>query len=186
MPIAINNLIDLKEPVFLIGMMGSWKTTIGKNLAKKTNLKFIDIDDEIQLRTSKSIAGIFKDDGEAYFRKMESKVLREGIRDGNKIISTGGGMILMSENRSLLITKGYTIYLKASIEILVNRISNVKKRPLLKASQLREQLNNILKNRKLFYEDVADFTLDTDLITSDDATQLIINHLRTRNAKNSG
>ena len=155
-----NKSFDLKEPIFLIGMMGSWKTTIGKKLAKESNLKFLDTDDAVQLRTSKSIPAIFKDEGEAYFRKIESNVLREGLKDGYKIISTGGGIVLLSKNRSFLKNKGYTIYLRASIEVLVKRINNVNNRPLLKADLLEAQLNSILKNRKLFYEDVADFTLD--------------------------
>lgn len=171
------------EPVFLIGMMGSWKTTVGKKLGLETNLKYLDTDDEAQLRTSKSIAEIFKDKGEAYFREIESKVFRVAINSGNKIISTGGGIVLLPKNRSILKTKGYVIYLKASIEVLAQRLGNAERRPLLKDNQLVAQLNVIFENRKLFYEDVADFTLDTDLLTSDEATQLIIIQLRAKYAK---
>jgi shikimate kinase len=175
------------KPIFLIGMMGSWKSTIGKKLAEKTNLSFIDIDDEIQLKLSKSIADIFRNDGEEYFRKIESEILLESTKAGSKIISTGGGIILIPGNRSLLKSKGYTVYLKASPEVLANRIRNIGKRPLLNANILLvTQLENILIERKSFYNEVAHFILDTDLLTSNDATQAIIKHMNINNANNSG
>ena len=120
MPNIIDKSIDLKKPVFLIGMMGGWKTTVGKKLAKTINLKFIDTDDEVQYRTSKTIVEIFKESGEAHFRKIESKVLLDCINEGNSIISTGGGIVLLPKNRSLLITQGYVIYLKVCMEVLIN------------------------------------------------------------------
>lgn len=182
-----NPYVNFQTPIFLVGMMGSWKSTVGKKLAEKTNLNFIDIDNEIEGKTSNLIVDIFKNDGEVHFRKLESKVLRESANIGNRIISTGGGVILLSENRLILKTKGYTVYLKASPEVLANRIRNVGKRPLLNASiSLVTQLENILIERKSFYQEVAHFTLDTDLMTSNDATQAIIDHMRTNNANNPG
>lgn len=187
MSLSNNPYVNFQTPIFLVGMMGSWKSTVGKKLAEKTNLNFIDIDDEIECKTSSLIVDIFKNDGEVYFRKLESKVLRESANIGNRIISTGGGVILLPENRSILKTKGYTIYLKASPEVLANRIRNIGKRPLLNTRIYPvTQLENILIKRKLFYKEVAHFTLDTDLMTSNDVTQAIINHLRTNNANNQG
>ncbi len=180
-----NPYVNFQTPIFLVGMMGSWKSTIGKKLAEKTNLNFIDIDDEIEDKTSNLIVDIFKNDGEVLFRKLESKILRETVDGENQIISTGGGVILLSENRSLLKTKGYTVYLKASPEVLANRIRNIRKRPLLNASiSMVTQLENILIERESFYNEVAHFVLDTDFMTSNDATQAIINHMRINNANN--
>ena len=187
MLLSDNLYVNFQTPIFLVGMMGSWKSTVGKNLAEKTNLNFIDIDDEIEGKTSNRIVDIFKNDGEVHFRKVESIVLRERVSVGDQIISTGGGVILLPENRSILKTKGYTIYLKASPEVLANRIRNIGKRPLLNSSRsLVTQLENILIERKSFYKEVAHFTLNTDLMTSNDATQAIINHMRTNNANNPG
>jgi shikimate kinase len=153
--------VNFQTPIFLVGMMGSWKSTIGKKLAKKTNLNFIDIDNEIEGKTSNLITDIFKNDGESHFRNLESKILRESVSGGNQVISTGGGVILLSENRSILKTKGFTIYLKASPEVLANRIRNVGKRPLLNTSiSLVTQLENIIIERESFYNEVAHFTLD--------------------------
>jgi shikimate kinase len=182
-----NPYVNFKTSIFLVGMMGSWKSTIGKKLAEKTNLNFIDIDDEIEGKTSKMIVDIFNNDGEVHFRKLESKILRESVNGNNQIISTGGGVILLSENRSILKTKGYTVYLKASPQVLANRIQDVGKRPLLNASiSLITQLENILIERESFYNEVAQFILDTDFMTSNDATQAIINHMRINNANNPG
>ncbi len=181
-----NPYVNFQTPIFLVGMMGSWKSTIGKKLAEKINFNFIDTDDEIERKTSSLIENIFKDDGEVHFRKLESEVLHESASSSDQIISTGGGVILLPKNRSILKTKGYTIYLKASPEVLANRISNIGKRPLLNTGiSLVTQLENILMERKSFYKEVAHFTLNTDLMTSNDATQAIINHMGTNNANNS-
>lgn len=183
MLLSNNPFVNFQTPIFLVGMMGSWKSTVGKRLAEKINFNFIDIDDEIEYKTSSLIEDIFKNDGEAHFRELESIVLRENANIGNRIISTGGGVVLLQKNRSILKTKGYTIYLKTSPEVLANRIRNIGKRPLLNSSiPLVIQLENILKERKLLYEEIAHFTLDTDLITSINATQAIIKHLRNNNA----
>lgn len=182
-----NPFVNFQTPIFLVGMMGSWKSTVGKRLAEKTNFNFVDIDDEIECRTSSLIEDIFKNDGEVHFRELESKILHESANIGELIISTGGGVILLPENRSILKTKGYTIYLKASPEVLADRIRNIGKRPLLNTSiSLITQLENILIERKPFYKEVAHFTLDTDLMTSNDATQTIIKHLRNINANDQG
>lgn len=185
MPPSDNFYINFKTPIFLVGMMGSWKSTIGKKLAEKTNLNFIDTDNEIEHKTSKLIIDIFKNDGESHFRKLESAVLNESAYIGNQIISTGGGVILLPENRSILKTKGYTIYLKASPKVLANRIRNIGKRPLLNSgSSMVTQLSKILEERKSFYKEVSHFTLATDSMTCDEATQAIIKHMRINNANN--
>ncbi len=187
MSLSTKQYMNLQTPIFLVGMMGSWKSTVGKKLAERTKRNFIDIDDEIEGKTSSLIVDIFKYDGEVHFRKLESKVLRENASVGNTIISTGGGAILQPGNRSILKTKGYTIYLKASPEVLANRIRNIGKRPLLNARiSLATQLGNILIERISFYKEVAHFTLDTNFMTSNETTQVIIDHMRINNANNPG
>ncbi len=109
MSLSNNQSVNFQTPIFLVGMMGSWKSTVGKKLAEITKRNFIDIDDEIEGKTTSLIVDIFKYDGEVHFRKLESKALRQNASVGNTIISTGGGAILQPGNRTILKTKGYTI-----------------------------------------------------------------------------
>lgn len=121
----------IKLPIILVGMMGSWKSTIGEKLSASLKFGFIDMDDEIEHKMSKSIVEIFKTSGEKYFRELESQFLRNCIVMHENIISTGGGVVLALKNRNVLMNNGYKIYLKASPKVLADRIRNIDKRPLL-------------------------------------------------------
>ncbi len=138
--------------IFIIGLPGCGKTTVAKVLATKMNYKFIDMDKAIEARTGKTINDIFKDDGETYFRKIETKVLESVNSLENVVIACGGGIC---ENNSKSSFKGKVIFLKVDLKILEARLLNDNTRPLLKKNsiyQLAEKRNNL-------YQAIADITL---------------------------
>jgi shikimate kinase len=119
--------------IYIIGFMGSGKTTAGKKLATLLNWSFVDLDKEIEEHSGKSIADIFSQNGEAYFREVESQVLRNLKSNTNMVISTGGGTPCYSDNMDFMLSTGLTIYLKLTTGQLKSRLANSKHiRPLIK------------------------------------------------------
>ena len=147
--------------ICLIGLMGSGKTVIGKNLSRELNRKHIDTDKIIEDRYKTTISKIFKNRGEGYFREIEENVVLEILEKKNFIISLGGGSILSEKVRKLLRNKNITIYLKVKTSELVKRLINSRKRPLLKDNDLKYNLTKILESRKSFYK-IADFIIQND------------------------
>lgn len=131
--------------------MGAGKTTVGMELAKKLNYKLIDTDHSIENDQSKEIKDIFSEDGELFFRNLETLKLKELINVENAIISTGGGIILKDENRSIL-NNLFTIYLKADFENIFNRIKQDTSRPLLLTDDPYSTAKDIFKSRQSVYE----------------------------------
>ena len=130
--------------IYLVGMMGSGKTTIGKYLAKDFGYRFLDTDTMIETIASKPISGIFQDEGEAYFRDLETKVLAELSVYTRSVISTGGGIIQEQLNWSYL-RHGLVVWLDVDIEILQKRLATDKTRPLI------NQLESLLATRRPLY-----------------------------------
>jgi shikimate kinase len=153
------------KPFFLIGYMGSGKTTLGNQLAKKLNLPFIDMDLFIENRYHKSIPAIFEEKGEDGFREIERRTLQEISSFENVIISTGGGLPCFFDNMDLMNKSGITIYLKVSVEELTNRLKNAKiKRPLISNKtfdELKEYVKSSLTQREAFYNN-ATHTFDCE------------------------
>ncbi len=148
--------------IFLIGAMGCGKTTVGQALAKQLGWEFIDIDRVCEAHTGKSITQIFADEGEKAFRKYEAAQIAERS-SGNKIVlATGGGAILMPENRYHLQTRGNVIFLDASIETQAAHIKNDNSRPLLANSNPYETLQRLYCERKPLYQKIADFKVSVD------------------------
>ena len=131
--------------------MGAGKTTIGIELAKKLCYKLIDTDQSIENDQSKKIKDIFSEDGESFFRNLETLKLKELINEENAIISTGGGIILKDENR-LILNNLFTIYLKADFENIFNRIKQDASRPLLLTDDPYNTAKDIFKSRQSIYE----------------------------------
>ena len=154
---------DEKDKLFLIGYMGTGKTTLGKLLAEKLNWTFIDIDWFIENRYRQTIPVIFEEKGEAGFREMERRALHEISGFENVVVSTGGGLPCFFDNMDLMNQVGITIYLKASAnDLLVRLNSGKKKRPLIKGKkpeELREFIEMNLKQREQFYSQ-AKFSID--------------------------
>ena len=136
---------------YLIGMMGSGKSTVGKNLSKKLNMSFVDIDDDIKAVNEMKMAEIFDNFGEKKFREMESAYFIEKSKQKNNIFSTGGGIILKEENRSVLINNGTTILLEAVCDSLLSRIKDSKDRPLISESNNLEKISNMWEKRREHY-----------------------------------
>ena len=145
-----------------MGLMGSGKSIIGKDLSKYLNLKFYDTDKEIEKKTKKSINSIFKEHGESYFRDIEEKICVDLLNYNNCVISLGGGSIISKKIRKIIKKNSYSIYLKVKLENLQNRLKFSTKRPLLnKNLNNSEILKNILKDRQKYYEK-ADLIINND------------------------
>ena len=156
-------MINIKQNLFLIGMMGSWKSTVGRRLAEALNMEFVDTDDVIEEVTEMKISDIFSQFGEDRFREMEMAFFSEKTKKAKQVFSTGGGIVLRTTNRKILKNNGTTFFLNASIKILASRIHNAQKRPLLHGSEnLESRLKQIWEDRKKYYISSAHHTIQTD------------------------
>lgn len=166
----LNDLKDFKNSnlIFLVGLMGCGKTTIGQLLAEKLHYEFVDTDDLIVQNYQQDINTIFHEKGEKFFRNLETTTLQNVINNtknnGKKyVISTGGGIVLKDENRQLLKQFGYNIYLQTDTNILVQRLMTDTQRPLLKNKEnLAENLQNLYNQRNKFYLEVANLVIQTN------------------------
>ena len=184
----LNDLKDLKDLkdfknynlIFLVGLMGCGKTTIGQLLAEKLHYEFVDTDDLIVQNYQQDINTIFHEKGEKFFRNLETTTLQNVINNtkntkniknikniknnGKKyVISTGGGIVLKDENRQLLKQFGYNIYLQTDTNILVQRLMTDTQRPFLKNKEnLAENLQNLYNQRNKFYLEVANLVIQTN------------------------
>lgn len=159
--------------IALIGMMGSGKTSIGKILANKLSTSFIDTDEEIVRQEQKTINEIFEEYGENHFRSIESEILKNILNNDEQVISTGGGIIKSSQNISILKEKSLVIYLKASSDTLFERVKNNKERPLLNVDNMKEKIENLLKERISKYEQ-AHYSINTENKTLSEIADEII------------
>ena len=143
----------MKKNLVLTGMMGVGKSTIGKKLAKKLKLKFIDIDQIIEIREKSTIREIFEKKGENYFRKIEKKITLEKLKENNLIIALGGGAFINASVRRKIKDSCISFWLDLKVEILLDRLKNVTKRPLLDKDQLEQSINKIYSERKKIYNE---------------------------------
>ena len=148
--IICNNLGD--RSVVLIGLMGAGKTAIGRRLAKQLNISFVDADTEIERAADKSISDIFADHGEAYFRDGERKVIARLLEDGPQVLATGGGAYMDEETRKTIASQGISIWLKADLKILLERVGRRDHRPLLKTGDPKEVMKRLMDERYPVYE----------------------------------
>lgn len=157
-----NNTMQVGDGnIFLVGMMGSGKTTIGRSLAHFTGKTFVDSDHEIQERTGVKIPVIFEIEGEAGFRKRETEVLQELVKMNNIILATGGGAILSENNRKLLKHHGTVVYLRTAVNDLQRRTRHDKNRPLLQTKNLHAKLTQLFAERDAFYREAAHLVIDS-------------------------
>ena len=150
------------QNIILIGAMGVGKSTVGKRLAKKLAVDFYDSDQEIIENTGVDITTIFEHEGEQGFRKREENTIEGLCTLENIVLATGGGAILSKTTRELLSISGTVFYLKASIETILTRAKSENSRPLLKTSNKRKTISDLLEQRTPLYESVAHHTIDTD------------------------
>ena len=164
--------------IFLIGLMGTGKTTIGRQLSRKLKMDFYDSDRVIEERTGADIPLIFEKEGEAGFRQREVDIIDELTQMKNIVLATGGGSVLNAENRHRLASRGTVFYLKSNLKTLVARTSKDKNRPLLQAEEPIEKiLQHLLDERGPLYEETADYTIETANNSIHNVIQAIIKHL---------
>lgn len=161
--------------VFLVGPMGAGKTTIGKLLAKAMGIKFFDSDKEIEQRTGVSIPMIFEYEGEPGFRKREAEILDDLTNLSPIILATGGGSVILPENRQTLRQRGFVVYLQCPVDKQLERTQKDANRPLLNTEDPRARLDELLKAREPSYHAIADFTVNTGEYSSRSSVKLILN-----------
>jgi shikimate kinase len=142
--------------------MGAGKTTIGKYLAQQLNLSFADTDTEIEHRTGADIPWIFDVEGEEGFRDREQQVVEEMTRWDDVVLATGGGVVLREANRSALASRGFVIYLHATVQEQSRRTRHDKRRPLLQTEDPAAVLRELMAVRDPLYREIADHIIDTD------------------------
>ena len=148
--------------VFLIGPMGSGKTAVGKHLARSLSLRFYDSDVEIERRTGVDIPYIFEKEGEAGFRDREREVIDALTQLQDVVIATGGGAVLMPENRERLAARGCVVYLKTGVAQQLERTRHGRQRPLLYTDDPKAKLQELMTHRAPLYESIAAITVPTD------------------------
>lgn len=148
--------------IFLVGPMGSGKTTIGRQLAKTLQREFFDSDREIERKTGAEIALIFELEGEAGFRKRESEMIDELTQHRGIVLATGGGAVINADNRAFLQQRGHVVYLKTNIDHLYSRTAKDKTRPLLQTENPQQTIRLLLEQREPLYLEVAHSIVNTD------------------------
>ena len=148
------------HPIVLVGLMGAGKTSVGRRLAEKLGIPFVDADHEIEAAAGKSIAEIFADHGEPYFREGERRVIQRLIRNGAQVLATGGGAYMNDETRARIQDHGISLWLKASLSLLMKRVLKRQDRPLLKTGDPEVVMRNLIDKRYPVYG-LADITVES-------------------------
>ncbi|MBM3579833.1 MAG: shikimate kinase [Alphaproteobacteria bacterium] len=173
----------MKKVIAIIGLMGVGKTTIGLKLARKLGYYFVDSDREIEDREHKSIAEIFAQNGEKYFREIEEKIIEEIVwRDEEIVLSIGGGGFMSYKTRQILKEKSVTIWLKAPIDEILRRVGNKENRPLLNQKNRRDVLEELVTKRYPIYAE-ADLHFDSSILNHEVLTKKIIKEIHEKNTR---
>ena len=163
--------------IVLIGLMGAGKTAVGKRLAARLDLPFLDADHEIELAAGQTISEIFAEHGEPYFRSGEAKVIARLLGDGPEVLATGGGAYMDARTRANIKAQGISIWLKAELPVLLHRVRRRDNRPLLAAGSTDAVMRELMKKRYPVYAE-ADITVESrdvphDVIVSDVVEALV-------------
>jgi shikimate kinase len=146
--------------IVLIGLMGAGKTAVGRRLANKLELPFIDADTEIEVAAGASINEIFAEHGEAYFRQGERKVIARLLQSGPQVLATGGGAYMNPETRAAIKARGISVWLKADVKVLLKRVGRRGNRPLLAGGDPEKVMKKLMQERYLVYAE-ADVTVES-------------------------
>lgn len=150
-----------RRALFLVGMMGAGKTTVGKRLARRLGWSFVDADRELESRLGVPVQTIFELEGEPGFRRREAALIDELTQRAQVVFATGGGAVLDAGNRALLHERGRVVYLRASVGDLWHRLRRDTVRPLLKTADPRARIEELVGQRDPLYREVAHLTIDT-------------------------
>lgn len=172
---------SLDKPIVLVGLMGAGKSTVGKRLAGALGVDFVDSDNEIAEAAGCSISEIFETYGETMFRDLEKRVLVRLLSNGACVIATGGGAFMNEEIREQIKERTLSIWLRADLEVLVERVSRRDTRPLLKTGDKREILQRLMDERYPIYAQ-ADITIDSNSGPHDTVVTDILNILEKKAA----
>lgn len=162
--------------IILVGMMATGKSTVGALLAEELGYELVDLDDVIIQKEGRSIAELFAEGGEEYFRRIESAVLKDMLEGEGRIISTGGGAVLAPGNADIMLQNGLVVALTASEEAIITRVSGDQNRPLL-AGNAQERVRTILEQRRNAYR-FAHCTVDTTELSVAEVTKHILMRYR--------
>ena len=149
-----------QRPIVLVGLMGAGKTSVGRRLAEKLSIPFIDADHEIEAAAGKSIKEIFADHGEPYFREGERRVIQRLIGNGAQVLATGGGAYMNDETRERIQESGTSVWLRAALPILMKRVMKRQDRPLLQNENPEAVMRGLIDTRYPVYG-LADVTVDS-------------------------
>ncbi|ASJ71130.1 shikimate kinase [Granulosicoccus antarcticus] len=164
--------------IFLVGPMGSGKSTVGRALARKIGYRFIDSDREIEARCGVDIPTIFDYEGEAGFRDREARIINELTMLPGLVLATGGGAVLREENRQHLMSRGYVILLQVDIKEQLRRVGFDANRPLLQTADPEARLRSLMEEREPIYKSVADAEISTDSRRMYHVVSRILRHLK--------
>ncbi|HEY7166761.1 MAG TPA: shikimate kinase [Candidatus Binatia bacterium] len=162
--------------IALTGFMGVGKSAVGRQLARRLKRRFVDLDRAIEKSAGLKVKQLFKQRGESAFRNLEQTVLAEILNEGRQVIATGGGAILNDQNLKLLKENAFVICLTASPDVIMKRVGNGAKRPLLAGTNRQERIEGLLKEREARYS-LAHASIDTSDLTVDQVVEKIVQFL---------
>nr|WP_314257146.1 shikimate kinase [uncultured Devosia sp.] len=171
------------KPLVLVGMMGAGKTTVGRRLAARLNRQFLDSDEEIEKAAQMSIPEIFEQRGEPEFRAGETRVIARVLKEHNVVLATGGGAFVNLETRALMKAEAVTVWLKAEVDILFERVSRRSNRPLLKTANPRATLEKLIEERYPIYAEADVTVLSRDVpqeVVAGDIVDAVLAHIEQR------
>lgn len=172
---------ESRKNIYLLGMMGAGKSTIGPLLAASLGRSFVDLDALIEAHSGQTIAQLFAEMGEAGFRKLESRLLRKIADQEKLVVALGGGTVLRRQNRRLIQASGINLYLEASLPTLVERNRGHGRRPLLPKAcdkhEYRERLQQLLSERQPLYQRLSHITVPADLLSPEELVDVILEKL---------
>ncbi|MGV6805541.1 MAG: shikimate kinase [Ruegeria sp.] len=179
-PTQVTPRFDLHKTVVMVGMMGAGKTAVGRALAARLGVPFLDSDAEIESAANMTIPEIFERDGEAFFRSKESQIIGRLLVEEKGILSTGGGAFLSQSNRQMISDSGVSVWLRADLEVLWNRVRHKDTRPLLRTADPHATLRALYEARVPLYGQ-ADLVVDSDGETAiEDMVDRVLDKLATR------
>ncbi|MDD6155515.1 MAG: shikimate kinase [Lachnospiraceae bacterium] len=167
----------MSNNIFLIGFMGSGKSTIGRFLQKELNMELVEMDARIVEEQGMSINDIFAEKGEDYFRDLESRLVLDLNNEGNTIVSCGGGVVIRLENVENMKKNGKIVFLSATPDTIYERVKNSTERPILNGHMNVEYIAGLMEKRRALYENAADIRIETDGKTRDEICKEIIDKL---------